>query len=49
MALTVHSHCLDIAKHCALLHIIVQLFPFMSVTVGRLSGGGWKYYSDGVL
>ncbi len=28
MTFTVHSHCLDIAKHCALLHTIVERLLF---------------------
>ena len=31
MDFTVHSHWLDIAKHCAPLHIIVEHFHFMTV------------------
>lgn len=34
MSFTVHSHCLDTAKHCALLHIIVEQFHFMMVATG---------------
>lgn len=34
MTFTVHSHCLDIAKHCAPLHVIVEHFHFMTVEEG---------------
>lgn len=40
MNFTVHSHCSDIAKHCAQLHIIVEHFPFRSVTMGWQNDGG---------
>lgn len=35
MDFTIHSHCLDIGKHCALLHIIVEHFHFMTVAKGE--------------
>lgn len=34
MSFTVRSHCLDTAKHCALLHINAEHFHFMTVAVG---------------
>lgn len=34
MTFTVHSHCLDIAKHCAPLNVIVEHFHFMTVEEG---------------
>lgn len=45
MNFTIHSHCLDIAKHCALLHRIVEHFHFMTVAIGKKEDGN----SDGIL
>lgn len=39
MNFTAHSHCLDIAKHCAPLHIIVEHFHFMTALKGGEGGG----------